>query len=159
MFQNPVVFQAFILQFREPIVVREAINSRSMRVEAFTRGTFTRRRCYTTDSSRSPACQENPALARKLNVDATACLAGLAADIPFILFSSDLVFWGGTIILQNVPDSNVQQYSASMNKVLTYEFDALLPGHSCISLRNGRRHVQRAANEFNKIGLPENMRL
>jgi dTDP-4-dehydrorhamnose reductase len=44
--------------------------------------------------SRSPACQENPSLARKLNVDATACLADLAADIPFILFSSDLVFDG-----------------------------------------------------------------
>src|SRR5437867_9967953 len=46
--------------------------------------------------SRSPACQENPALAGKLNVDATACLAELAADIPFILFSSDLVFDGRT---------------------------------------------------------------
>src|SRR2546422_8731451 len=44
--------------------------------------------------SRSPACQENPSLARKLNVEATACLAGLAADIPFIFFSSDLVFDG-----------------------------------------------------------------
>lgn len=75
------------------------------------------------------------------------------------LFSSDLVFWGGTIILQNVADSSVQEYAASMNKVLNYEFDALLPGHACISLRNGRRHVQRAANEFNKIGLPENLRL
>jgi dTDP-4-dehydrorhamnose reductase len=44
--------------------------------------------------SRSPACQENPSLARMLNVDATACLAELAADIPFIFFSSDLVFDG-----------------------------------------------------------------
>ena len=44
--------------------------------------------------SSSPACQENPSLARKLNVEATACLAGLAADIPFIFFSSDLVFDG-----------------------------------------------------------------
>jgi dTDP-4-dehydrorhamnose reductase len=44
--------------------------------------------------SRSPACQENPALARKLNVEVTACLAELAADIPFILSSSDLVFDG-----------------------------------------------------------------
>jgi glyoxylase-like metal-dependent hydrolase (beta-lactamase superfamily II) len=75
------------------------------------------------------------------------------------LFTSDLVFWGGTIILQNVADSSVQEYAASMNKVLTYEFDALLPGHSCISLRNGRRHVQRAANAFNQIGLPDNLRL
>ena len=44
--------------------------------------------------SRSQACQENPALARTLNVEATANLAGLAADIPFIFFSSDLVFDG-----------------------------------------------------------------
>ena len=44
--------------------------------------------------STSPACQANPALARKLNVDVTTCLAELAADIPFIFFSSDLVFDG-----------------------------------------------------------------
>ena len=44
--------------------------------------------------SRSPSCQENPALARKLNVEATACLAGLAAEIPFFFLSSDLVFDG-----------------------------------------------------------------
>jgi len=44
--------------------------------------------------SRSPACQENPALARNVNVEATACLTGLAADIPFVFLSSDLVFDG-----------------------------------------------------------------
>jgi len=44
--------------------------------------------------SRSPACQDNPGLARKLNVEVSACLAELAADIPFILFSSDLVYDG-----------------------------------------------------------------
>ena len=44
--------------------------------------------------SSSPACQENPTLARKVNVEATAGLAGLAADIPFIFVSSDLVFDG-----------------------------------------------------------------
>jgi dTDP-4-dehydrorhamnose reductase len=40
------------------------------------------------------AAQKNPDLARRVNVDVTALLAGLAADIPFILFSSDLVFDG-----------------------------------------------------------------
>lgn len=44
--------------------------------------------------SRSPACQENPALARVHNVDVTRVLAELAAEIPFIFFSSDLVFDG-----------------------------------------------------------------
>ena len=44
--------------------------------------------------SRSPACQENPALARMLNVEVTQVLAELAAEIPLIFFSSDLAFDG-----------------------------------------------------------------
>ncbi len=44
--------------------------------------------------SRSPACQADPTLARRLNVEVTAQLAELAADIPFFFFSSDLVFDG-----------------------------------------------------------------
>ena len=73
------------------------------------------------------------------------------------LFSSDCVFWGGAIILQNVPDSNLQQYAASCNKIAALEFDALLPGHHLISLKNGRRHAEAAANEFNRIGLPRDL--
>ena len=73
------------------------------------------------------------------------------------LFASDLVFWGGAIILQNVPDSNVQEYAASMNRALELEFDALLPGHHMISLENGRRHVEAAARDFNRIGLPRDL--
>lgn len=44
--------------------------------------------------SKTGACQANPALARRINVEATARLAELAADIPFIFFSTDLVFDG-----------------------------------------------------------------
>jgi dTDP-4-dehydrorhamnose reductase len=44
--------------------------------------------------SNSPACQQNPELARKHNVDVTALLAELAADVQFIFFSTDLVFDG-----------------------------------------------------------------
>ncbi len=44
--------------------------------------------------SQSPECQAHPALARRLNLQATALLADLAADIPFFFFSSDLVFDG-----------------------------------------------------------------
>jgi len=44
--------------------------------------------------SRSPDCQANPTLARKINVDATACLAELAVDARFVFFSTDLVFDG-----------------------------------------------------------------
>ncbi len=44
--------------------------------------------------SRSVACQADPALARRLNVEVTECLAGLSAAIPFIHLSTDLVFDG-----------------------------------------------------------------
>src|SRR6185436_18762811 len=44
--------------------------------------------------SKSPVCQSDPALARKVNVDVTTHLAELAAAIPFFFFSTDLVFDG-----------------------------------------------------------------
>jgi len=44
--------------------------------------------------SRTPVCQSNPGLARQNNVEVTALLEELAAGIPFVFFSSDLVFDG-----------------------------------------------------------------
>jgi dTDP-4-dehydrorhamnose reductase len=44
--------------------------------------------------SRSPDCQADPGRAYLVNVQATAVLAELAAAIPLVLFSSDLVFDG-----------------------------------------------------------------
>jgi dTDP-4-dehydrorhamnose reductase len=38
--------------------------------------------------------QQHPALARRVNVDVTKFLAELAAEIPFVFFSTDLVFDG-----------------------------------------------------------------
>jgi dTDP-4-dehydrorhamnose reductase len=44
--------------------------------------------------SRTPECQAHPDLARLMNVEVTRKLAELAADIPLIFFSTDLVFDG-----------------------------------------------------------------
>jgi dTDP-4-dehydrorhamnose reductase len=44
--------------------------------------------------SRSADCEANPALARRLNLEVTARLAELAADIPLVFLSTDLVFDG-----------------------------------------------------------------
>jgi len=84
------------------------------------------------------------------------CIRLVGRDRTY-LFSSDCVFWGGAIILQNVPDANLQEYAASCNRLAQLEFDALLPGHHVISLRNGRRHAEAAAQEFNRIGLPRDL--
>lgn len=44
--------------------------------------------------SKSPDCQANPMLARRVNVEATALLSELAPDIPLLFLSTDLVFDG-----------------------------------------------------------------
>jgi dTDP-4-dehydrorhamnose reductase len=44
--------------------------------------------------SRSPECEANPALARRLNVDVITALAELAAGARLVFFSTDLVFDG-----------------------------------------------------------------
>jgi dTDP-4-dehydrorhamnose reductase len=44
--------------------------------------------------SRTPACEANPALARKNNVDVTRMLCELVREIPLLFFSTDLVFDG-----------------------------------------------------------------
>lgn len=44
--------------------------------------------------SRSPACQADPAAARLQNVEVTCRLAELAAEVPMVFLSTDLVFDG-----------------------------------------------------------------
>jgi hypothetical protein len=46
--------------------------------------------------SRTKACEQDPELARRINVEATARLANLCRDIPFIFLSSGEVFDGKT---------------------------------------------------------------
>lgn len=72
------------------------------------------------------------------------------------LIGGDLIFFGGTIIAQNIPDCSIQEYAASARKMADVPFDALLPGHLSISLRDGKRHVDRAAAAFNQLMIPRN---
>jgi dTDP-4-dehydrorhamnose reductase len=44
--------------------------------------------------SKSPECEAQPELARKMNLEVTLRLAELSARVPFLFFSSDLVFDG-----------------------------------------------------------------
>ncbi len=44
--------------------------------------------------SRSPDCQREPALARRQNVEVTRALAEMAAEVPLVFLSTDLVFDG-----------------------------------------------------------------
>jgi len=73
------------------------------------------------------------------------------------LVQGDVVFFGGTILLQNVPDCSIQEYAASVRKLAKLDFDAFLPGHAAISLADGTRHVAQAAAEFAKLRVPKNV--
>ncbi len=73
------------------------------------------------------------------------------------LIGGDLVFWGGTIVAQNIHDCSIQNYQASVARVYNeIEFDSLLPGHLTISMRDGKRHVQKAHEVFSRLGVPRN---
>jgi glyoxylase-like metal-dependent hydrolase (beta-lactamase superfamily II) len=72
------------------------------------------------------------------------------------LIQGDLVFFGGTILLQNIPDCSIQLYGESVRKLAEVQFDAFLPGHGPISLCNGKRHIDHAAAQFAKLGVPRN---
>lgn len=72
------------------------------------------------------------------------------------LIGGDLIFYGGTIVAQNIPDCSIQDYGKSAIKMAGVEFDALLPGHFTISLRNGKRHIDIAAAQFSKLMIPRN---
>jgi dTDP-4-dehydrorhamnose reductase len=88
--------------------------------------------------SRSPACQADPALARKLNVEVTKVLADLAADIPFLFFSTDLVFDGMAGNYDESAAVNPLSVYAE-TKVLAERIVLANPGHTVIrtSLNGG----------------------
>jgi glyoxylase-like metal-dependent hydrolase (beta-lactamase superfamily II) len=74
-----------------------------------------------------------------------------------LLLQGDVVFAGGTIFLQQIPDCSIQDYAESARKLAAIEFDAFLPGHLSISLRDGTRHVRAAAAQFEKLMVPRNL--
>jgi glyoxylase-like metal-dependent hydrolase (beta-lactamase superfamily II) len=69
----------------------------------------------------------------------------------------DLIFYGGTIVAQNIHDCSIQDYSASVARMTReVEFDSLLPGHYTISMRDGMRHLDKAHQIFSQLGMPRN---
>ena len=69
----------------------------------------------------------------------------------------DLIFWGGTIVNQNIHDCSIQNYRDSINRMANIaEFDSLLPGHLTLSMRDGKRHLEQAVKVFERLGVPRN---
>jgi hydroxyacylglutathione hydrolase len=72
-------------------------------------------------------------------------------------FGGDLVFFGGRVIVQNIPDCDTHEYARSTLKLEGQQIDAFLPGHASISLRNGQRHIDAAIGAFRRLTVPPNL--
>lgn len=71
------------------------------------------------------------------------------------LFAGDAVFWAGRILLQAVPDCDLQASHASVGRLAGLEFEAFLPGHGVVTVRGGSMHPKMAQAEIDKLAIPK----
>jgi glyoxylase-like metal-dependent hydrolase (beta-lactamase superfamily II) len=73
------------------------------------------------------------------------------------LFGGDVVFHGGTVLLQNIHDCNLAALATSLRKLRGLAVDALFPGHLAFSLRDGQRHIEKANRALDALLIPGQM--
>jgi glyoxylase-like metal-dependent hydrolase (beta-lactamase superfamily II) len=61
------------------------------------------------------------------------------------IFTGDVVFMNGILGLLNHPDSHLEDYRASFERLVSLEVEMLFPGHMLFFLRDAKRHINRAA--------------
>ena len=70
------------------------------------------------------------------------------------LFSSDVVFHGGTIGLGNWAGSELSEYRKNIHKLANLGVEKLFPGHFLFTLRNGQKHIDKAIENLRKPWVP-----
>ena len=73
------------------------------------------------------------------------------------LFGGDTVFSGGRILVQNIWDCSLQDYSKTVRKLDGLHVDRLYPGHGPFLLSEAYRHIRRANLVFENLGVPPNL--
>jgi glyoxylase-like metal-dependent hydrolase (beta-lactamase superfamily II) len=73
------------------------------------------------------------------------------------LFGGDVVFHGGTILLQSIHDCSLEAMISSLRKLRGFAIDALFPGHLAFSLRDGQRHIETANEALDRLLIPGQM--
>lgn len=71
-----------------------------------------------------------------------------------MLFSSDVVFFGGTIGLGNWPGSSLEDYRKYIGKLSHLGVDALLPGHFLWTLKDGQKFLDKAVENLKSAWVP-----
>ena len=85
--------------------------------------------------------------------EGSACYL-LDQDRYRILFSSDIVFYGGTIGLGNWPGSSLENYRRHIGRLSNLSVDALLPGHFLWTLKGGQEHLDKAVENLKSAWVP-----
>jgi len=70
------------------------------------------------------------------------------------LFAGDVVFHGGTVLLQSIHDCSVTELARSLRKLRDLAVDALYPGHLAFSRSGGQRHIERANTVLDTLLVP-----
>lgn len=81
----------------------------------------------------------------------------LNMDGQKLLFTGDLLAYGGRISLQNIPGADIHAYSRSVLALENLEVDILLPGHLQMLLSRGKRVIDEACGQFRALGVPKNI--
>ena len=72
-----------------------------------------------------------------------------------LLFAGNVVFFGGKVLLQNIPDCRLDAEVESLRKLRALSVTGLLPGHLAFSLTDGQRHIERANQVLDRLLIPE----
>lgn len=71
------------------------------------------------------------------------------------LFGGDNVFAGGKILLQNIPDCDLQEHLRTIRRLAAFPVDVFLPGHTMPCVREGYRHLKMAEARLDRLLVPE----
>lgn len=73
------------------------------------------------------------------------------------LFSGDVVFAGGRVVIQLIWDCIIPEYAATMARLASLRLDRLYPGHGAFLLSEAYRHVEQAHECFARLQVPPNL--
>ncbi|MEP6533680.1 MAG: MBL fold metallo-hydrolase [Bryobacteraceae bacterium] len=71
-----------------------------------------------------------------------------------VLFTGDVIFYGGRISLQDTHDCDVPAYCDSIRMLSEIRYDMIFPGHGLWSVHDAQRHVQDAMKFIDRLLLP-----
>jgi glyoxylase-like metal-dependent hydrolase (beta-lactamase superfamily II) len=73
------------------------------------------------------------------------------------LFSGDVIFNGGRVLIQNIWDCIIPEYAATMARLHELQIETLYPGHGPAILHQAHLDIANAHTVFSKLGIPRNL--